>query len=366
MAGGWGLEGIVSTVSDPSAESPLCLLASDGTLAEGHVCALDDSALLSAWRAMLLSRAFDERCFSLQRQGRLGTFSTVQGEEAAVVGSAWALERDRDWVVPQYRELPAMLHQGYTLTRFLQYFTGDPAGNQMPEGVNVLPFQISLAAQLPHAVGLAWGLRHQGSDAVVIAYFGDGASSEGDTHEAMNLAGLRRAPVVFLLKNNGWAISTPVAKQTEAVSFASRAAGYGFPGELVDGYDLFAVHDATSRAVSRARAGDGPTLIEARTYRMGAHNTADDPTRYVDPAELERRRAADPIDRLRRHLRARGLIDERSEAELMSELDHEIEAAVSASEGGPRPGAAALFDHVFANPPQRVRDQRARATGEPD
>ncbi len=352
----------MSTSSDRRSEEPRCLLASDGTLIDGHVPALDDRALLSAWRAMLLSRAFDERCFSLQRQGRLGTFSTVNGEEAAVIGSAWALDPSRDWVVPQYRELPAMLHQGYTLTRFLQYFTGDPEGNQMPEGVNVLPFQISLAAQLPHAVGLAWGLRHQGSDATVIAYFGDGASSEGDTHEAMNLAGLRRAPVIFLLKNNGWAISTPVAKQTAAPSMAARAAGYGFPGELVDGNDLFAVHDATSRAVARARAGNGPTLIEARTYRMGAHNTADDPTRYVDPAELQRRRAADPIVRLRRYLRAQELIDEASEVDLAAELAAEIDAAVHASEGGPRPGPAALFDHVYANPPPRVTDQRAAAT----
>jgi pyruvate dehydrogenase E1 component alpha subunit len=355
----------MSTVSDrSSAEAPLCFLASDGTLAESHAPTLDDQELLSAWRAMLLSRAFDGRCFSLQRQGRLGTFSAVHGEEAAIVGSAWALDPGRDWVVPQYRELPAMLHQGYSLTRFLQYFTGDPEGNYMPVGVNVLPFQISLAAQLPHAVGLAWGLRHQDSDAVVIAYFGDGASSEGDTHEAMNLAGLRAAPVVFLLKNNGWAISTPVSKQTAALSFAARAAGYGFPGELVDGNDLFAVFDATTRAVARARAGDGPTLIEARTYRLGAHNTADDPTRYMDPAELERRRGADPIDRMRRYLRARGLIDESSEAQLAAELSDEIEQAVSAAEGGQRPGPAALFDHVYADPPKRVRDQREREAGE--
>jgi pyruvate dehydrogenase E1 component alpha subunit len=360
------MEGVVSTISDQRrVEAPLCLLTSDGTLAEGHAPTLDDDELLSAWRAMVLSRSFDERCFSLQRQGRLGTFSTVHGEEAAVVGSAWALDRGRDWVVPQYRELPAMLHQGYSLTRCLQYFTGDPEGNYMPEGVNVLPFQISLASQLPHAVGLAWGLRHQGSDAVVMAYFGDGASSEGDSHEAMNLAGLRRAPVVFLLKNNGWAISTPVSKQTAAISFAARAAGYGFPGELVDGNDLFAVHDATSRAVARARAAEGPTLIEARTYRLGAHNTADDPTRYVDPAELERRRGADPIDRMRRYLQGRGLIDERSEAQLAAELSDEIEQAVGAAEGGPRPGPEALFDHVYADPPRRVREQRERATGEP-
>jgi len=356
----------MSTLSDRQpTDAPLCLLAADGTLAEGHVPALDDAELLLAWRAMLLSRAFDERCFSLQRQGRLGTFSPVHGEEAAVVGSAWALDRDLDWVVPQYRELPAMLHQGYSLTSFLQYSTGDPEGNHMPEGVNVLPFQISLAAQLPHAVGLAWGLRHQGSDAVVIAYFGDGASSEGDTHEAMNLAGLRRAPVVFVLKNNGWAISTPVAKQSAAQSFASRAVGYGFTGELVDGNDLFAVHDACTRAVARARAREGPTLIEARTYRLGPHNTADDPTRYMDPAELERRRRADPIDRLRRYLHARGLSDDRSESRLAAEIAEEIDRAVMTAQSGPRPGPEALLDHVYADPPERMREQRRRAIEDP-
>jgi pyruvate dehydrogenase E1 component alpha subunit len=234
----------------------------------------------------------------------------------------------------------------------------------MPPGVNVLPYQISLAAQIPHAVGLAWGLRHQGSDGVVCAYFGDGASSEGDTHEALNLAGVRRAPVVFLLKNNGWAISTPVRKQTAATSFAARAAGYGMPGELVDGNDLFAVHDACTRAVARARAGEGPTLIEARTYRMGPHNTSDDPTRYVDADELEARRAGDPVARLRRHLQAKGLVDEASEEALVAELKAGVDAAVAEAEATTPPGPEAMFDHVYARPPQRVAEQRAAATGE--
>ena len=295
-----------TTMDTGSRWAPLQLLAPDGTLADGHVPALDDAALLGAWRAMLQSRVIDERFFSLQRQGRLGTYSPVNGEEAAVVGSAWALDPARDWVVPQYRELPAMLHQGYTLVRALEYFKGIPRGNHMAPGVNVLPYQISLAAQIPHAVGLAWGLRHQGSDGVVVVYFGDGASSEGDAHEALNLAGVRRAPVVFVLKNNGWAISTPVSRQTAADTFAARAEGYGIAGEAVDGNDLLAMHDACRRAVERARAGEGPTLIEARTHRMGPHNTSDDPTRYVDPAWLEERRAIDPVARVRRHLQARG------------------------------------------------------------
>jgi pyruvate dehydrogenase E1 component alpha subunit len=346
------------------ADEPRQLLSPDGTLAEGATPHLDDEALLSAWRMMLLSRTFDERAFSLQRQGRLGTFSPVSGEEAAVIGSAWALDPARDWVVPQYRELPAMLRQGYTLDRALRYFVGDPAGNDMGEGVRLLPYQISLAAQIPHAVGLAWGLRHQGSDAVVLVYFGEGASSEGDSHEAMNLAGVRRAPVIFLLKNNGWAISTPVSKQTAAESLAARAAGVGFPGELVDGNDLFAVHDATARAVARARAGEGPTLIEARTYRMGPHNTSDDPTRYVDAAELERRRELDPVDRVRCYLSARGLVDAASEEGLRAQVKAEIDAAVADVESGPAPGVEAVFDHVYANPPARVAAQRAAATGE--
>jgi pyruvate dehydrogenase E1 component alpha subunit len=354
----------MSTAPTVRSPAPLQLLAPDGTLADGCAPTLEGDALLDAWRAMLRSRVADERCFSLQRQGRLGTFSPVAGEEAAVVGSAWALDPARDWVVPQYRELPAMRRQGLRLEQALSYYRGDPAGSRIDPGVRLLPYQISLAAQIPHAVGLAWGLRHQGLDGVVMTYFGDGASSEGDAHEALNLAGVRRAPVVFVLKNNGWAISTPVRRQTATDSFAARAAGYGIAGDLVDGNDLLAMHDACTRAVARARAGDGPTLIEARTYRMGPHNTADDPTRYVDAAELEEHRALDPVDRVRRYLTADGLVDEASEARVIEELRAEFDAAFAAVEAAPAPGAASLFEHVYANPPLRVRRQRADATGE--
>jgi pyruvate dehydrogenase E1 component alpha subunit len=355
----------MSTTPTIGPAEPLQLLAPDGTLAPGHVPGLQGDALLDAWRAMLRSRTADERCFSLQRQGRLGVFSPVNGEEAAVVGSAWALDPARDWVVPQYRELPAMLRQGYPLAQALRYYRGEPGGARIEPGVHLLPFQISLAAQIPHAVGLAWGLRHQGSDAVVCVYFGDGASSEGDAHEALNLAGVRRAPVIFVLKNNGWAISTPVRKQTAAASFAARAAGYGIAGELVDGNDLFAVHDACTRAVARARAGEGPTLIEALTYRMGPHNTSDDPTRYVDQLELEEHRAADPVARVRRYLTAEGLVDEASEQRLLEELRAEFDAAVADVEAGPPPRPGALFEHVYARPPARVARQREAASGEP-
>jgi pyruvate dehydrogenase E1 component alpha subunit len=311
---------------------------------------------------MKLTRAYDARAFNLQRQGRLGTFSAVTGQEASVVGSALALDPARDWVVPQYRELPAMLHMGYSLTKTLLYFRGNPAGNAIPPGVNLMPFQISLGTQVPHAVGLAWGLSHQGRDAVVMTYFGDGTSSEGDVHEAMNLAGVRRAPVVFILQNNGWAISTPVATQTAAPNFASRAAGYGFPGELVDGNDLFAVHDACVRAVARARRGDGPTLIESRAYRLGAHNTADDPTRYVDAADEAERWKVEPLVRMRLYLSARGLLDEHREAQLDAEIAEQVEQAVAEAEAFPSPHAGQIFDHVYASEPPRVERQRREAT----
>jgi pyruvate dehydrogenase E1 component alpha subunit len=343
--------------TDFDAPVPLSRLRPDGTVADGYEPTLSPDELVGAFRLMLLTRTFDERAFSLQRQGRLGTFSPVTGQEASVVGSAWALDPRRDWVVPQYRELPAMIRQGHSLEKVLLYFMGNPVGNRMDDGVNVLPVQISLAAQVPHAVGLAWGLRYRGFDGCVITYFGDGASSEGDVHEAMNLAGVRRAPVIFFLQNNGWAISTPVAKQTATPSFALRGPGYGFPGELVDGNDLFAVHETTRRAVERARAGEGPTLIESRTYRLGPHNTADDPTRYVDPDELQAWRELDPLQRVRRYLRTHGLLDEAAEELMQAELRVEVDEAVREAEahGAAHPGQ--LFEHVYGNPPARVQAQ---------
>lgn len=348
----------VTPRSSPSAEEPLSIIAHDGSLEPGAVAPVDNEAALDAFRQMLLGRLFDERATNLQRQGRLGTFSAATGQEASIVGSAMALDPARDWIVPQYRELLAMVRQGYSLESFLLYFSGNPVGGRIADGVNLMPFQIALGAQVPHAVGLAWGLRAQGRDGVVLTYFGDGASSEGDVHEAMNLAGVQRAPVVFLLQNNGWAISTPVRLQTAAETFACRASGYGFVGELVDGCDLFAVYDATVRGVERARAGQGPTLIESRCYRLGPHNTADDPTRYIDPDEAKRRQAFDPIARLRRYLNRLGILDDATEAALTAELKREINDAVAAAEGHPPASSGQMFDHVYANPPLRVKRQR--------
>lgn len=344
--------------TDGAAE-PYTVLLPDGTLRDGATPSMSDDEVVEALRLMLLTRTFDDKAFRMQRQGRFGTFSQVRGQEAAVTGSATALDPQRDWVVPQYRELPALLRQGLPLTQFILYFTGNPAGGGVPEGVNCLPLNIALAAQVPHAVGLGWGLRQQGSDAVVITYFGDGASSEGDVHEALNLAGIVKAPVIFFLSNNGWAISTPRSKQSAALTLASRAIGYGMPGVVVDGNDLLAVHEVTAQAVRRARAGEGPTLIEAITYRTGPHNTADDPSRYVDDKELEHWRRLDPVDRVRRYLTARGRWNDEIEAEVDAQNKATVDEAFAAAAAHPAVHADQLFAHLYHQFPSRVSRQRA-------
>ena len=345
-------------VADSPAE-PAQLLDEHGTIRPGLTAPLDVDATFAAVRTMMLTRHFDARSFSLQRQGRFGTVSPVHGQEASSLGAALALDPQHDWIVPQYRELPALLHHGLPLERFALYFMGHPAGGFVPEGVKVLPVQIGIAAQLPQAVGLAWGIRHQGSDGVVIAFCGDGGSSEGDFHEALNLAGVRKAPVVFVVQNNGWAISTPTSSQTAAARLAARAPGYGMPGYVVDGNDLFAVTAVVTEAVARARDGQGPALIETLTYRMGAHNTADDPSRYADAQEHGSWKSRDPIVRLQRYLQALGRWDDDVAARVQSEVEDEIEAALERAWSFPAPTGTDLMDHVYADEPARFRQQRA-------
>jgi pyruvate dehydrogenase E1 component alpha subunit len=335
---------------------PLRILDNSGQLVgESQMC---DSEALEAFEWMLLARAFDEKATSLQRQGRFGTFSSVRGQEASVVGAASALDPARDWIAPQYRELPAILRHGMPLEHFALYFMGHPAGCVIPENVNILPIQISLAAQLPQAVGVAWGLKQQGADGVVATFVGDGASSEGDFHESLNLAGVTRAPVVFFLQNNGWAISTPRARQTAARTFADRAAGYGIHGAYVDGNDLLAVNAVMTEAVERARGGEGPTLIESLTWRAGAHNTADDPSKYVTDADNELWEGTDPIDRIEAYLRGNGSLDDDGYDAIRQRCAQEVDRALGVAQSTPTPGAAALFDHVYAEPFPRFDAQR--------
>jgi pyruvate dehydrogenase E1 component alpha subunit len=333
----------------------------DGRLVGDVPAGLDDDRLRGMMRLMLLGRRIDHKAISLQRRGKLGTYAPLSGQEAASVGSSFALDPSEDWLVPQYREQLAMLHWGLPLGTYLLQRYGHPKGAELPSPGTLYPQQVALAAHLPHAVGLAWGLRLRGEPGTVVCHFGDGASSEGDAHEAMNLAGVQKAPVVFVCQNNGWAISVPLHRQT-AGTIAARAAGVGIAGERVDGNDVLAMYAATADARARARAGDGATLLEAVTYRLGAHTTADDPTKYVDPAELEDARTRDPLTRYRTWLEGQGLWDQDREEQTVAELDELIEQAARDFDAAGPVDPSAMFDHVFAAEPPRLARQRAEYT----
>ena len=339
------------------------VLLPDGTLAK-DARPMDEEFLLEALRWMMKSRLYDSRVIALQRQGQFGVYSPATGQEASIIGSAMAVDPARDWMVPQYRELMGTVHHGLPLEVISAYYLGKIAPARIPDGVNVLPTQVSIAAQLPQATGLAWGLRLRGEDSVVIAYIGEGGSSEGDFHEAMNLAGIKKAPIVFFMQNNQWAISTSRRAQSATSSFALRAAGYGFEGVQVDGNDVMAVHDVAVAAVEKARRGDGPTLIESVTYRMGFHNTTDNPSRYQDPKEYEEARARDPIERVQKYLAGLGLWDRKRETQLTEELREENESALQLAFAAPAAGPADLFANVYERPPDRVLQQRTELLDE--
>jgi pyruvate dehydrogenase E1 component alpha subunit len=333
------------------------VLDADGSLVDGAQPRLSLERTVEGLRWMLLSRAFDARATALQRQGRLGTYSPVKGQEASVVGTSLALDPATDWIAPSYRELPALVRHGHPLERILAGYLGKPAGARIPDDALILPTQVALATQLQHAVGLAWGLMLQRRPGVVMAYCGDGAASEGDFHEACNLAGVRRAPVVFVLMDNQWAISTSRAVQT-AGEFHRRAEGYGFPGVAVDGNDLLAVHEVAEEAVERARGGGGPTLVDCLTYRLGFHNTTDNPAEYLPEGWLEQAEREDPIHRLQRYLAGRGLWDAATQAAMEEEIAERLDAAVSAAAAMPAARSADVFEQVYAVLPARVERQR--------
>jgi pyruvate dehydrogenase E1 component alpha subunit len=320
---------------------------------------LTDEQLTEMFRLMLFGRAVDQKAISLQRRGKLGTFAPMMGQEAASVGSVFALDPETDWVVPQYREQLAMLHWGLELSTYFLQRQGHPAGSTLPTHRRLFPQQVALGAHLPQAVGVAWGMRLRGERSVALAYFGDGASSEGDFHEALNLAGVQRAPVIFVCQNNQWAISTPVTSQTAAATIAGRAAGYGIAGIQVDGNDALAMYAATRDARTRALDGDGATLIEAVTYRLGAHTTSDDPTRYVDPAEHERWRGRDPLVRFEAWLRATGRWDDDAQELADKWCEAEVDRAQEGIAAAGPPDPLSLFDNVYAEEPEALRRQRA-------
>ena len=339
------------------------ILKTDGSADERLVPDLEDDRLLALFRAMLLARRFDERLLQLQRSGRIGTFAPVKGQEAAQIGAAAALD-EGDWIVPAFRETAAAVWHGASLANVLLYNAGYNEGACVQENARMLPNAVPVASQLPHAVGIAYAAKLLEANEVVLAFFGDGATSEGDFHEALNFAGVFDLPVVFLCQNNGWAISMPRRRQTRSRTLAQKALAYGLPGMVVDGNDVLAVYSATAEAVARARRGDGPTLIEAETYRLEVHTTADDPTRYRSDAEVKHWRERDPLDRMRLFLGRRGLLDD----EVLERLEMDIERRIGAAweEADRRmaqlEGPLVMFDHVFADRPAYLERERQEAS----
>ena len=343
------------------------LLDEDGELvgAPGE-WALTDAEVLRLYRWMVLNRALDERMVTLQRMGRIGFYIGSVGEEATVLGSAAAME-ETDWIFPCYREHGAALLRGMPLVTFLCDLFGNAGdamkGRQMPCHEAWRPGRFAfisspIATEIPHAVGAAWAARLKGEEMVALTYFGEGATSASDFHTGLNFAAVRKIPVVFLCRNNGWAISIPREKQTAAETIAQKAIGYGMRGERVDGNDLLAVHDATRRARARAAAGEGPTLLECVTYRVEGHSTSDDP-RVYRPAELvEPWKKRDPIARVRRLLVRRGALDEAADARLRDEVREEIQRALREAEAfAPKPPVESLFEDVYAEPLRQQREQ---------
>ncbi len=333
-------------------------LDQDGELLEDQP--MSDEMALDGYRAMVRGRRFDERCVSLQRQGRMVTLAPGIGQEAATVGAAMALDQKTDWFVPQYRELAGQLWHGYPLRLAFLWHVGHPIAFQMPAGLNMLPFQAAIAGQLPQAVGLAWGLKMKRDPGVVLAIFGDGGTSQGDFHEAANLAGVMKAPVIFLCQNNGWAISTTIQQQTASETLAQKAIAYGFPGVQCDGNDLFAVYATVRDAVRRARDGEGPTLVEALTYRLGLHTTADDPTRY-EPREMHDAWVdRDPLRRMQLHLMSRGVVDRPALDRIEEEVKEELRVAWDEAQQEPAPDPRFYFAQVDGEPSERLALQLRR------
>ncbi|MBA2475641.1 MAG: 3-methyl-2-oxobutanoate dehydrogenase [Actinobacteria bacterium] len=317
---------------------------------DGRVDGLDDADLLDLYRSLVLLRTYDERSVVYHRQGRIGTYAIFWNHEAMQVGSAHALA-DEDWIFPSYRESAIGLLRGIPASTLLSWWRGHPAGWWNPADYNVASICVPIATHVPHAAGLAWGKRLRGESAVAITYFGDGATSEGAFHEGANFAAVMRAPLILFCNNNGWAISTPLAAQTRAETLADKAVGYGMPGVRVDGGDVLAVFEATREAVERARAGEGPTFVEAVSYRAAPHATADDPRAYIDLARVEEEKRRECVGRYEGYLRRLGLLSDEEREEIRSGAAALMREGIARAEAEPAPDPSILFEHALASPP---------------
>ena len=322
---------------------------------------LTDQQIKKLYEELVFARTFDEKAFKLQREGRLGTYASILGQEAAQVASAFALEPG-DWMFPSFREPGASFVRGLPPRMILQYWAGDERGSNIPEGQNDFPITIPVGTQIPIGAGAAWGAKLRGDKIAVLVYLGDGATSKGDFHEGLNLAGVFSLPVVFFCQNNQWAISEPIEKQSR-IPLYQRALGFGFPGIRVDGNDVLACYAVSQAALQRAREGSGPTFVEAYTYRMGAHIISDDPTRYRVNEELEHWNLKDPIARVKAYLVRNGVTDDK----FFDSVDEDADEIAARLRKGclemPDPSPLDIFDQVYEDEsPELVMERDQFAT----
>ena len=341
---------------------PISLIDETGAAVEGERAAgfamPDGQVLLGLYRQMVVARRFDAQVSALTRQGRLATYPSALGQEACEIAAVASLH-DQDWMFPTYRDTIALLTRGVSPSEVLSFFRGDWHSGFDPNHYRIAVQSTPLATQALHAVGLATAAKLKGDDTVALAFLGDGSTSEGDASEAFNFASVWQAPVVFMVQNNQYAISVPVAKQTHARTFADKAIGYGMPGYFVDGNDVAAMFAVLSASVERARSGGGPTLIEGLTYRVEAHTNSDDPTRYRDKSEESRWRGLDPVTRLASYLGAAGILTQATADDIATEAESLATATRDAMNENPVLDPLELFDHVYVNQRPALLEQRA-------
>jgi pyruvate dehydrogenase E1 component alpha subunit len=326
------------------------VIGDGAAIADGEVEGLGEDDLLALHRSLVLLRTYDERSLVYHRQGRIGTYAIFWNHEAMQAGAVHALER-RDWIFPSYRESAIGLLRGIPPSTILSWWRGHPAGWWNPADFNVASICVPIGTHVPHAAGLAWGKKLRREEAVAIVFFGDGATSEGSFHEGANFAAVMRAPLVLFCNNNQWAISTPLSAQTAAETLADKAAGYGVPGIRVDGADVLAVYEATREAAARARSGEGPTFIEAVTYRAAPHATADDPKAYIDLERVEEEKQNECVGRFEAYLRRSGVLDDELAEQVKADALASMRSGIAAAEAEPPGDVSLVFEHAYTDPP---------------
>lgn len=336
----------------------LSILDEHGNLDPSLEPKLDGDFLLSMYRSMLFTRLFDERMLAMQRQGRIGTYAPVRGQEAVQIGSVACLRRS-DWVVQAFREPGVSFHRGWGVRELVLFWGGYEEGCRVPDGINDTPIAVPVASQLPHVMGIAWGMQMKGKDDVCVGFVGDGGTSEGDFHEALTFAGVFKVPAIFVIVNNQWAISIPRERQTASETLVQKAVAYGFDGIQVDGNDFLAMHAAVSEAAEKARKGGGPTLIEAVTYRLSMHTTADDPKKYRSDEEVARWQKRDPMIRTEKYLKDKGVLDEKTRASVEADVKELIKRGVEEYEAQRDVDPLECFDHMYEAMPAELAAQRA-------